>query len=163
MSEFRWHFALRVFILFLVVVIYTAAGTHPIQNNYSHGSRFPCQKVYIHGCSVSSIKVLFTRQPFLIPKGLYTRLPCIKYKSTAVGTHPIQNDYSHISCFPCHKVYIHGCRVSRIKVLFTRQPFLIPKGLYTRLPYIKYKSTAVGTHPIQNEYSHGSRFPCQKV
>ena len=88
------------------MVIYTAAGTHPIQSDYSHGSHFPCQNLYIHGYRASSIKVLFTQQPFLIPKGLYTRLPCIKYK-TAV---------------------------------FTRQPFLIPKGLYTRLPCIKYKS-----------------------
>ena len=38
----------------LVVVIYTTAGTHPIQNDYSHGSRFLCQKVYIHGCRASS-------------------------------------------------------------------------------------------------------------
>ena len=45
-------------IKYLVVVIYTAAGTHPIQNDYSHGSRFLCQKVYIHGCRASSIKVL---------------------------------------------------------------------------------------------------------
>ena len=39
-----------------VVVIYTAAGTHPI------------------------LKCLFTRQPFTMPKALYTRLPCIQYK-----------------------------------------------------------------------------------
>ena len=64
----------------MVVVIYTTAGNHPIQNDYSHGSRFPCQKVYIHGCHASSIKVLFTRQPILIPKSLYIRLPCMKYK-----------------------------------------------------------------------------------
>ena len=74
----------------LVVVIYTTAGTHPIQNDYSHGSRFLYQKVYIHGCRASSIKVLFTRQSFLMPKSLYTRLPCIKYKSaiyTAAVSH----------------------------------------------------------------------------
>ena len=64
----------------MVVVIYTTAGNHPIQNDYSHGSRFPCQKVYIHGCHASSIKVLFTRQPILIQKSLYIRLPCMKYK-----------------------------------------------------------------------------------
>ena len=39
-----------------VVVIYTAAGTHPI------------------------LKCLFTRQPFTMPKALYKRLPCIQYK-----------------------------------------------------------------------------------
>ena len=47
------------------VVIYTTAGTHPIQNNYSHGSRFHA-------------------------KSLYTRLPCIKFKNdiyTAAGSH----------------------------------------------------------------------------
>ena len=87
-----------------VVVIYTTAGTHPIQNDYSHGSRFPCQKVYIHGCRASSINVLFTRQPFLIPKSLYTRLPCIKYK-TAIYTAAV----SQAKCF------------------------------YTRLPFIQYK------------------------
>ena len=43
-----------------VVVIYTAAGTHPKQNNYSHGSRFPCKNFYIHGWRAFSIKVLFT-------------------------------------------------------------------------------------------------------
>ena len=58
----------------MVVVIYTTAGTHPIQYDCSHGSRFPCQKVCIHGCRASSVKVLFARQPFLIPKSLYTRL-----------------------------------------------------------------------------------------
>ena len=69
------------------MIIYTAAGTLPIKkNDYSHGSRFPCQKVYIHGCRASSIKVLLTRQPFLKPKGLYTRLPCIKYKSAIYTT-----------------------------------------------------------------------------
>ena len=37
--------------------VYTTAGNHSIQNDFSHGSRFPCQKVYIHGCRASSIKV----------------------------------------------------------------------------------------------------------
>ena len=63
-----------------VVIIYMAAGTHSIQNDFSHGSRFPCQKVYIHGCRASSLKVLFTWQLFLTPKGLYTQLPCIQYQ-----------------------------------------------------------------------------------
>ena len=96
----------------MVVVIYTTARTHPIHNDYSHDSRFPCQKVYIHGCRASSIKMLYTRQPFLIPKGLHTRLSCIKYKS-----------YSHGSCFSCQKVFIHGYRSSSIKAFFKRQPF----------------------------------------
>ena len=112
-----------------VVVIYTTAGTHPIQNDYSHGSRFLCQKVYIHGCRASSIKVLFARQPFLIPKSLYTRLPCIKYKS-AIDTAAV----SHAKLF-----FIHGCRSSSIKALFTRQPFSMKKVLYTLLPCLLYE------------------------
>ena len=85
----------------------------PIQNDYSQGSRFPCQKVYKHGCRASSIKVLYTRQQFLIPKGLYTWLPCIKYKKR----------YLHGGCFSCEKVFIQGCHSFGIKALFTRQPF----------------------------------------
>ena len=119
------------------MVIYTAAGTHPIQTDYSHGSPFPCQNVYIHGCRSTSIKVLFTRQSFLIPKCLLTRLPCIKYKS-AIYTAAV----SHVRRF-----------LSSIKVLFTRQSFLIPKCLLTRLLCIKYKS-AIYTAAV----SHVRRF-----
>ena len=37
---------------------------------------------YIHDCRNSSdTKRLFSRQPFPVPKSLYTRLSCIKYKS----------------------------------------------------------------------------------
>ena len=102
-----------------VVVIYMAAGTHPIQNDYSHGSRFSCQNVYIYGCRASSIKMLFTRQTFLIPNGLYTRLPCIKYKS-AIFTAAV----SHAKMYIYNIRYIHGCRLSSIKALFTRRRFL---------------------------------------
>ena len=117
-----------------VVIIYMAAGTHSIQNDFSHGSRFPCQKVYIHGCRASSLKVLFTWQPFLTPK-----------------------------------IYIHSCRASSIKSLFTRQPFLMPKGKYTRLPCIQNKSViytaavvnakrfiyTTVVHPVYKRYLHG--------
>ena len=83
------------------MVIYTTAGTHPILNDYSHGSRFPCQNVYIYGCRASSIKVLFTGQPFV----------------------------SHDK----------GCRLSSIKALFTRQPFSVQNVLYTLLPCLQYE------------------------
>ena len=79
-----------------------------IQNDFSHGNRFPCQKVYIHGYRASSINVLYTRQLYLIRKCLFTRLTCVKYQNaihTAVVFH------------------IHSCRSSSIKVLFTRQQF----------------------------------------
>ena len=137
-----------------VVVIYTTAGTHPIQNDYSHGSRFPCQNVYIHGCRASSIKVLFTRQPFLIPKSLYTWLPCIKYKS-AIYTAAVSHANMFSTRLPCIKYksaiytaavshaksfFIHGCRLSSIKALFTRQPFSLKNvQLYTLLPCLKYE------------------------
>ena len=53
--------------------------------------------------------MLFTRQPFLIPKSLYTRLPCIKYKSA-----------------------IHTAAVSRAKCFYTRLPFIQYKNvIYT--------------------------------
>ena len=46
---------------------------------------------YMHGCRNSSeTKRLFSRQPFPMPKGLYTRLLCIHYKSviyTAAVSH----------------------------------------------------------------------------
>ena len=87
------------------MVIYTAAGTLPI------------------------LKCLFTRQPFTMPKALYTRLPCIQYKIVIF----------HGGRLPCQKSYIHGCRASSIQLLFTRQPFTMPKELYTRLPCIQYK------------------------
>ena len=63
----------------------------------------------MHDCRNSSdTKRQFSLQPFPMPKRLY--------------------------------IYIHGCRASSIKVLSTRQPFLIPKGFYTRLPFIKFKN-----------------------
>ena len=80
-----------------------------MQNDYSHGSRFTCQNVYIYGCRALSIKVLFTRQPFIIPKGLYTRLPCINYKSA-----------------------IYTAAVSYAKMIYTRLPFFQNKSvIYT--------------------------------
>ena len=66
----------------------------------SHGSRFPCQKVYIHGCRASSLKALFTRQPFCIPEGLYTRLSCIKYKSAIYVGCSINTRKDFIECLP---------------------------------------------------------------
>ena len=87
----------------MVVVIYTTAGTHPIQNDCSQGSRFPCQNVYKHGCRASSIKVLFTRQPFLIPKSLYTRLPCINHKS-AIYTAAVSHVKMFLYTAAVHKV-----------------------------------------------------------
>ena len=98
-----------------VVVIYTTAGTHPIQNDYSHGSRFPCQKIYIHGCRASNIKVLFTRQPFLIPKGLYTRLPCIKYKN-AIYTAAVSHAKWFLHTAAVHPVYF-------LNVIYTASVF----------------------------------------
>ena len=119
------------------VVIYTTAGTHPIQNDYFHGSRFPCQKVYIHGCRASSIKVLFTRQPFIIPKGLYTLLPCMKYKvpkyKSAIYTAAVS--HAKIFLYTAHD----GCHSSRIKALFTRQPFFMQNVLNTLLPCLQYE------------------------
>ena len=123
----------------MVVIIYTAAGTHPIQNYYSHGSRFPCQKVYIHGCRASIIKVLFTQQPLLIPKGSYTRLSCIKYKSAIytaavshakifiymTAVHPPIKALFRGQPFSMQNVYTHCCRAYSTKRihLFTRQSF----------------------------------------
>ena len=121
------------------MVIYTTAGAH------------------------SDINRLFTRQPFPIPKALYTRLPCIQYKIviytaavshiklfiyTTAG-HPVSRRYLHGSRFSYQIIYIHGCRASSVQTLFTRQPFLIPKALYTRLPCNQYKvviHTAVVSH-----------------
>ena len=109
---------------------------------------------YIHDCRNSSdTKRLFSRQPFPIPKSLYTRLPCIQYKIviytaavshiklfiyTAAG-HPVSRRYLHGSRFPFQKLYIHGCRATSIKSLFTRQPFLMSEGLNKRLPCIHDK------------------------
>ena len=90
-----------------VVVIYTTAGTHRIQKDYSHGSRFPCQKVYIHGSRASCIKMLFTRQPFPMSKSVYTRLPCIEYKSVI---------YTAAVSY-AKRFFIHGCRYTRLPEL----------------------------------------------
>ena len=127
------------------MVINTTAGTHPIQNDYSHGSRFPCQKNYIHGCRASSIKVLFTRQPFLIPKKLYTRLPCIKYKNAiytaavshakwflhTAAVHPVYKRYLHGIRFQWKTYYKHCCCASSMKWIhvFTRQSFIKQKNM----------------------------------
>ena len=108
--------------------------------------------IYTTAGAPSDINRLFTRQPFPIPKALYTRLPCIQYRIviytaavshiklfiyTAAG-HPVSRRYLHGSRFPFQKFYIHGCRATSIKSLFTRQPFLMP-GLNKRLPCIHDK------------------------
>ena len=74
--------------------------------------------------------------------------------------------------------YIHDCRNSSdSKQLFSRQPFPMPKSLYTRLPCIKYKSViytaaishtkrfiyTAAVHKVYQCYLHGSGFTCQKV
>ena len=92
-----------------IVVIYTVAGIHPIQNAYSHGSRLPYQKVYIHGNRASSIKFLFTRPPFFMTKGLYTRLSCIYFEIVVYAA-----AVSHDKMFICMAASI---------IFFTRQPF----------------------------------------
>ena len=128
-----------------VVVIYTTAGTYPIQNDYSHGSRFTCQKVYIHGCRASSIKVLFTRQPFFIPKGLYTRLPCIKYKS-AIYTAAVSHAKRY---FLWQRIYTRlpgGSPYIKIVIYTAALQDAQPNILYTRLPFVNI-----------NCYLHGSR------
>ena len=49
---------------------------YPVQNTgFLNGSG------YIHDCRKNDTKRLFSRQPFPMPKSLYTRLPCIKYKN----------------------------------------------------------------------------------
>ena len=144
-----------MYLKYKVVVIYTTAGNHQIQNDYSHGSRFPCLKVYIHDCRASSTKVLYTRQPFLIPKSLYTRLPCIKYKKR----------YLHGSRFSCQMVFIHGGRSSSIKALFTRPPFSIKTyylhcchasfmkwiHVFTRQSFLKQKKTTQNNNIKKNK------------
>ena len=47
---------------------------------YTAAVRFSRRKVYIHGCRLSSIKALFTQQPFPMQNVLYTLLPCLQYE-----------------------------------------------------------------------------------
>ena len=100
-------------------LIYTTAGTHPIQKHNSHGSRFPCQKVYIHSYRASSKKVLYTWQPFLIPKGLYTWLSCMKYKSAIykAAVFHAKRFYSGLS-FIQYKSLIYTVAVFHAKLLW---------------------------------------------
>ena len=112
----------------------------PLYDSYLHGSRSSCQNVYIHGCLASSIKYLFTGQPFVMPKGLYMRLMCIQYKiviyTAAVNhtkrflytaaEHSVNSRFSNASRFSCKAKYIHDCRESS-KKLFTRQPLRMTK------------------------------------
>ena len=66
---------------------------------------------YIHDCrNASDTKRLFSRQPFPMPKGLYTRLPCIKYKSV-IYTAAVSHTKKFIYTAAVHKVYkryLHG-------------------------------------------------------
>ena len=142
-----YHFSLfytlqqyNFYLVFLkVVVIYTAAGTHPIQNDYSHGSRFTCRKVYIHGCRAFSIKVLLTQQPFLLPKGLYTRLPCIKYKSA-----------------------IYRATISHAKRFIYTAAIFHAKRLYTLLPCLQYEimATCIYTTVLPKAKKTNSHIAC---
>ena len=65
----------------MVVVIYTTAGTHP------------------------DTERLFSRQPLPMPKSLYTRLPCIKFKIviyTAAVSHT--KKFIHVYTAAVHKI-----------------------------------------------------------
>ena len=96
---------------------------------------------YIHDCRNSSdTKQLFSRQPFPMPKSLYTRLPCIKYKSAiytaavshdkrfsyTAAVHQVKKRYLHGRRFPFKTFNIHYCRTSSMKWIhvFTRQSLL---------------------------------------
>ena len=59
---------------------------------------------YIHDCrNASDTKRLFSRQPFPMPKLLYTRLPCIKYKSV-IYTAAVSHTKNFIYTAAVHKV-----------------------------------------------------------
>ena len=72
---------------------------------------------YIHDCRKSSdTKRLFSWQPFPMSKRLYTRLPCIKYKSviyTAAVSHT-KNLYTRLPCI-MYKHAISTAAVSHAK------------------------------------------------
>ena len=46
------------------------------------------------------------------------------------------------------------CLCPSIKALFTRHPFLMPKDLYTRLPFIPYKSVIYMTAVFHAKFSY---------
>ena len=82
-----------------------------------------------------------------MPKSLYTRMPCIKFKSVIITA----------------AVLIPKCLYTRLPCIkykrVTQQPLLIPKCLYTRLLFIKYKNaicTAAVSH-AQGFFTHGCR------
>ena len=110
--------------------------------------------VYIHDSRNSSdTKRLFSRQPFSMPKSLYTRLPCIKYKGViytaavshtkifiyTAAVHRVQKTLFTRQAFLMPNGFIHGCRSYSLKVLFTRQPFSMQDGLYTLLPCLQHE------------------------
>ena len=86
----------------MVVVIYSTAGTQPKQNDYSHGSHFPCHKKLYTRLPCIKYKSVNYTTAVSHPKSSYTRLPCIKYKSDIYTA-----TVSHAKCF------IHGCHSSR--------------------------------------------------
>ena len=91
--------------------IYTAAE-HPVQSShYSHASRFSCRKVLYN--------VLCIRQPFLMPKGLYTRLQSIQFK-VVIHTPVVSNSES----------FIYTAAVNPAEKLFSRQ-LLLSKPMVT--------------------------------
>ena len=59
---------------------------------------------YIHDCrNTSDTKRLFSRQPFPMSKSLYTRVPCIKYKSV-INTAAVYHTKRFIYTAAVHKI-----------------------------------------------------------